>query len=102
VWARALIFGSVAFFLGVLGVVGHVTADGLVPGPAALGVLLGMLVLPSAPMLVRQASPLRLVGLLIGGQTAIHLDDSEDGDERSVENVDTAVEVAAREGLRHR
>ena len=36
-WARALIVGSLAFFLGV---VGHVTADGLLPGPAFLTALL--------------------------------------------------------------
>jgi hypothetical protein len=69
-WARAALLGFVAFFLGV---VGHVTADGLLPGPAFLAVLLGMSVVLSAPVLSRQATPLRLVGLLVGGQTVIHL-----------------------------
>ncbi|MDF1605750.1 hypothetical protein [Nocardioides sp. YIM 152315] len=69
-WARAVLLGVVAFFLGV---VGHVTADGLLPGPAFLVVLLLMSVALSAPMLTRQATPLRLVALLVGGQTVIHL-----------------------------
>ena len=69
-WARALLLGGLAFFLGV---VGHVTADGLLPGPVLLGMLLAMSVLLSAPMLQRQSSPLRIVVLLVGGQTVIHL-----------------------------
>lgn len=69
-WARALALGSIAFFLGV---VGHVSADGLLPGPTLLVVLLLMSVALSAPMLHRQASPLRIVALLVGGQTTIHL-----------------------------
>jgi hypothetical protein len=69
-WARAGLLGFVAFFLGV---VGHVTADGLLPGPALLTVLLAMSVVLSAPMLNRQASPLRLVAMLVGAQSMIHL-----------------------------
>lgn len=69
-WARAGLLGSVAFFLGV---VGHVTADGLLPGPAFLAVLLVLSVTLSAPMLNRPASPVRLVAMLVGGQTLIHL-----------------------------
>ncbi|GAA4737967.1 hypothetical protein GCM10023350_22560 [Nocardioides endophyticus] len=69
-WARALVVGSLAFFLGV---VGHVTADGLLPGPAFLGALLAMSVLLSAPMLSRPASSVRLVAMLVGGQTLLHL-----------------------------
>jgi hypothetical protein len=69
-WARAVLLGSLAFFLGV---VGHVSADGLLPGPILLTVLLVMSVLLSAPMLNRRASPLRLVAMLVGGQTVIHL-----------------------------
>lgn len=69
-WGRAALLGALAFLLGV---VGHVTADGLLPGALALGALLGASVLLSAPMLARQASSLRLAGLLVGGQTVIHL-----------------------------
>jgi hypothetical protein len=69
-WARALVVGSLAFFMGV---VGHVTADGLLPGPTFLAVLLAMSVLLSAPMLSRPASSLRLVAMLVGGQTLLHL-----------------------------
>jgi hypothetical protein len=69
-WARALVVGSLAFFLGV---VGHVTADGLLPGPAFLATLLAMSVLLSAPMLSRPASSVRLVAMLVGGQTLLHL-----------------------------
>ena len=37
-WSRALVVGSVALFLGVAG---HVTADGLLPAPPVLALLLG-------------------------------------------------------------
>jgi hypothetical protein len=69
-WARAGLLGCVAFFLGV---VGHVTADGMLPGPALLAVLLMMAVALSAPLLNGRATPARLVALLVGGQAAIHL-----------------------------
>lgn len=69
-WARAIGVGSIAFFLGVAG---HVTADGLLPGPLLLSVLLGLSVLLSVPMLSRPAGPLRMVALLVGGQATIHL-----------------------------
>lgn len=69
-WARALCVGSVSFFLGV---VGHVTADGLLPGPLFLAALLGVSVLLGVPMLNRPASSVRLVAMLVGGQTVIHL-----------------------------
>lgn len=69
-WLRALLVGVLAF---VLGVVGHVSADGLLPGPVLLVVLLAISVLLSAPMLNRPASPVRLVALLVGGQTLVHL-----------------------------
>jgi hypothetical protein len=69
-WARAGVVGSLAFLLGV---VGHVTADGRLPGPVFLTVLLTMAVLLSAPMLSRPASSLRIVTMLVGGQTLLHL-----------------------------
>jgi hypothetical protein len=69
-WARALAVGSIAFFLGVAG---HVMADGLLPGPLFLAGLLAFSVLLGVPMLNRPAGRLRLVALLVGGQTFIHL-----------------------------
>ena len=69
-WVRALLVGSIAFFLGVAG---HVTADGLLPGPALLTALLGLSILLGVPILNRPATPFRLVVMLVGGQTVIHL-----------------------------
>ena len=69
-WLRALLVGSLAFFLGV---VGHVTADGLLPGPFFLTALFAMAVLLSAPMLNRPASSVRIMAMLVGGQTLLHL-----------------------------
>lgn len=69
-WLRAGLVGTLAFGLGV---VGHVSADGLLPGPVLLTVLLTGSVLLSAPLLDQRASALRLVTMLVGGQTAIHV-----------------------------
>jgi hypothetical protein len=69
-WARAALVGSIALFLGVAG---HVTADGLLPGPLFLAALLVCSVALSGPMLRRPASARRLVAMLVGGQTLIHL-----------------------------
>lgn len=68
--ARALLLASVAMFLGVAG---HVTAEGLLPGPAVLGLLSLVAVLPCLALLRTPAGPVRLVALLVGGQAAIHL-----------------------------
>ncbi len=69
-WGRAAVVGLLAFALGVLG---HVGADGLLPGAGALLVLAVVSVLFSVPMLNQRASTLRLVALVVGGQTATHL-----------------------------
>ncbi|WP_395695940.1 hypothetical protein [Nocardioides sp.] len=69
-WPRALFAGGLAFGFGV---VGHVTADGLLPGRWLLLALLGMSVILSASVLNRPAGRVRLVALLVSGQTAIHL-----------------------------
>ena len=69
-WGRAAVVGLLGFGLGVLG---HVSADGLLPG---FGVLVGLAaasVLFTVPMLTTRASTLRLVALVVGGQTATHL-----------------------------
>lgn len=69
-WWRALTVASVSFFLGVAG---HVTADGRLPGPALLGVFLALSVLLSVPMLTRPASATRLVAMVVGTQTLLHV-----------------------------
>lgn len=69
-WLRALVVGSMAFFLGVTG---HVMADGLLPGPLLLAALLGSTVLTTAPVVVRRVGAPAMVALLVGGQTFIHL-----------------------------
>ncbi len=69
-WLRALYAGSFAFFLGIAG---HVMADGLLPGTPFLVVLYAFTVALSVPVLARAGSSLRMLGLLVGGQTFIHL-----------------------------
>lgn len=69
-WARASVVGLLAFGLGA---VGHVMADGLLPSPLLLAGLLGLSILLSVPMLNRPASSLRLVTMVVAGQTFIHL-----------------------------
>lgn len=69
-WGRAAVVGLLAFALGVLG---HVGAEGLLPGAGVLVVLALVSVLFSVPMLNQRASTLRLVALVLGGQTATHL-----------------------------
>lgn len=68
-WVRAAVVGTLAF---VLGVVGHATAEGRLPGPVLLTFLLGCCVALSGPLLTRPASRRRLVLLLVGGQSVIH------------------------------
>ncbi|MEP9364931.1 hypothetical protein ABLE68_18355 [Nocardioides sp. CN2-186] len=87
-WARAFGVGAISFFLGVAG---HVTADGLLPGPLFLTALLGLSVLLSVPVLNRPAGPLRLVAMLVGGQTVIHLVLSVTSGHRGDPGVTTAV-----------
>lgn len=69
-WLRALLAGSFACFLGTAG---HVMADGLLPGTPYLLALYAGTVLASLPFLARPASRLRMLVLLVGGQTFIHL-----------------------------
>lgn len=68
-WARAVLLTSLAVFLGAAG---HVTADGLLPGPGvlALVVVLGSVV--SAALLSRPASTVRIVVLIALGQAGVH------------------------------
>lgn len=69
-WPRAICVGALAVGFGV---VGHVSADGLLPGPIVLVLLVAFLVLLSAPLLTRPATPLLLIVMLAGGQTLVHL-----------------------------
>ncbi|MBZ5736026.1 hypothetical protein K8Z61_16145 [Nocardioides sp. TRM66260-LWL] len=57
----------------VLGVAGHVSADGLLPGAPVLVLLAAASVVAGLGLLARPAGGARMVALLIGGQTAIHL-----------------------------
>lgn len=69
-WARAVCAGLLAVFLGVAG---HVTADGRLPGPVVLLLLAAGAVLLSAPVLARPAGAVRCVLLMVGGQGLVHL-----------------------------
>lgn len=69
-WARAGGVGLLAVFLGVAG---HVTADGRLPGPVVLVLLSAGAVLLSAPVLARPAGAVRLVLLMVGGQALVHV-----------------------------
>ena len=69
-WSRALVVGSMAVFLGVWG---HTSAEGRLPGAAAMVALVTGSILLTVPFMARRASPTKLVALLVGGQTLIHL-----------------------------
>ncbi|MDN4161807.1 hypothetical protein [Nocardioides abyssi] len=68
-WARALVVTALAVFLGAAG---HVTADGLLPGPGVLALLIVVGAVVSASLLARPASTLRMVVLLVLGQAGVH------------------------------
>jgi hypothetical protein len=73
VWPRALLLAATV--LGV-GSVSHGLADGLLPGPTTMLVLLAVATAVLAPFLrsaAGPASPLRLVVLTVGGQAIVHL-----------------------------
>ena len=68
-WSRAALLAVVVVAVSA---VGHVSAEGLLPGPGAmLGLTLAATAV-SARFLTRQASPVRLVMMLVSGQVAIH------------------------------
>jgi small-conductance mechanosensitive channel len=69
-WARAALLGSLVCLLGVAG---HVTAGGELPGPVWLALLPAVSVPLCAPLLARPASALRLVVVLVTGQALVHL-----------------------------
>lgn len=65
--------GSVGALALVLGVAGHVSADGLLPGPAVLVLLTTASILGGILALARPAGAVRMAVLLVGGQTLVHL-----------------------------
>jgi hypothetical protein len=69
-WARALLLACVSVAGGALG---HVSADGLLPGVGGLAALFLVATCAAAAMLGRPASTLRVVLLLVVGQTLIHV-----------------------------
>ena len=68
-WVRALIIASVAVSTGV---VAHVSADGLLPGPRGVVVLIALCTALTAIFLGRQAGAVRIVALVVMGQGFIH------------------------------
>jgi hypothetical protein len=68
-WCRALLLATVA--LGA-GVAAHLGADGLMPGRRDLAILFLVCAAGAAAFLGRPASRLRVVLLLVSGQTFIH------------------------------
>ncbi|MFN8193084.1 MAG: hypothetical protein U0R80_02245 [Nocardioidaceae bacterium] len=70
VWLRALLVGAAAL---VSGTVAHAAADGLLPSVGALLVLLGLATVGGAWFLRRRAGRLRLVALVVTGQSLVHL-----------------------------
>ena len=70
VWARAAVLGGA---MALVGGVSHTSAGGLLPQVAVTAlVVLGCVAL-SAVFLTGPASPLRVVALLVGGQTGVHV-----------------------------
>lgn len=68
-WIRAALLSAVAMGSGALG---HLAAGGLMPGRVALGVLFAVCLGTAGSALGRPASTLRVVVLVIAGQTFIH------------------------------
>ena len=68
-WARATVAAGLVFLLGVAG---HVTADGLLPGALALGVLFVAVLGLCLSLLSRRVGLPSLLGLMVGGQSAVH------------------------------
>lgn len=68
-WVRALLLATVALLAGTLA---HVSAHGVLPGPAVLTLLLLAGTAAAAPLLRREASRRRIVALVVLGQAAVH------------------------------
>jgi hypothetical protein len=68
-WARALLLAVVVLTAGS---VAHASAHGLMPGPWAMATLLVLGTTAAAPLLTGPASTMRVVLLVVGGQTVVH------------------------------
>lgn len=68
-WTRAGLLAAVAL---VSGIVAHASMGGLLPGPVALAALFAVSTAMVAPLLGRPASSLRVVLLVMAGQTFVH------------------------------
>jgi hypothetical protein len=68
--SRAFLLSLVALSLGALA---HVTAGGLLPALWTFPVMLTLCTVATCPWLGREASRRVIVGLLVGGQTSVHL-----------------------------
>lgn len=69
-WTRAGLLGVVVLLTGA---VAHAGAAGLLPSVAALGVLLAGCTAVAAWFLRRRASRLRIVALVVAGQSGVHV-----------------------------
>ncbi len=70
IWLRAFLLGAAALLSGT---VAHASADGLLPSVAAMLVLLALSAAVAAWFLRRRVGGLRLVVLVLAGQTLVHL-----------------------------
>lgn len=68
-WTRAALLTAVAL---VSGTIAHRSADGILPGPVALVVLFVVGTASVAPLLGSPATTLRVVVLIMAGQTFVH------------------------------
>jgi hypothetical protein len=70
VWTRAALLGAIALLSGTAA---HVSAGGLLPSSIAMVGLLVIATLAATRCVLHRASALRLVALVLAGQTLIHL-----------------------------
>lgn len=68
-WTRALVLAAVTWSTGT---VGHLAAGGELPGAPALALLLATAAVAVAPLLGRELGAGTVIGLLVGGQSAVH------------------------------
>lgn len=68
-WTRAAVLTAVATATGLAA---HLSAGGLLPGVAGVGVLVATLLVATSRWVGRPASTMRVVALLVTGQTFVH------------------------------
>ncbi len=69
-WARAVALGAVTIFLGVAG---HVSSDGLLPGATGVTFLGAVAVLSSLPVVGRRITRRAMLGHVVAGQAVVHV-----------------------------